>query len=247
MVRGRWRVAEVWYNSSTSFLAYFLGGSSMRWVKSARPLSCFVSSSLTVIGFRNSNCDVDWFAVLTVWFICAFAMFQNNYVDRYLDVGKGRLLASRYPKKFRNVTLVIAVTCLVLCLILFLRNTEYGCLALGMLILSFVYSDVQRNPWLKNFIVSVTVASTVLFPVIKGSGTGKQWLLFVAVACFISCREHVKDIEDIAVDEGHKITLALRYPKLGSAQLSSLQAMRLKLYMDGSFSVLLFVGFAWKG
>lgn len=172
--------------------------------------SCGILTALLVIsGFFYAHQHVDWIVVVTVFFITSMAMLINDYHDRDIDIAKGRLLASSQPIWFLRYALTIIVISFGLSIIVYLRNLGFGMLCMGMWLTSIVYNKVQRNPLLKNLIVSFNVGATVLFPLLISDKASELWIIAILIVCIISVREFMKDIEDMEIDRGKKKTLAL--------------------------------------
>ena len=181
----------------------------MQWINAMRPLCGMSTALLVVSGFRHSHQPTDWIVVVAVFFLTSTAMLWNDYHDRELDVAKGRFLASRHPVWFLRYALAFAVISLGLSVFVWWHTPLFGMLCVGLWITSMIYNKVQNNPIAKNVIVSLSVAATVMFPLLFDSKILSLWIMAGSILVIISAREFIKDVEDMEADRGKKRTLAL--------------------------------------
>lgn len=181
----------------------------MKWVRAIRPSSGATTSLLVVSGFRHSDLPVNWAVVITVCLLTCLAMVWNDYHDRDYDIAKGRVLANTNPIQFHRLALLFASVSLTMSGYVWWGKPSFGFLCFAMWVACMVYPFAQNNALSKNLIVSLTMAATVMFPIMDGVSVPRLWLMAALITIIVSIREHAKDVVDVEVDRGKKKTLAL--------------------------------------
>jgi len=181
------------------------------WIKSLRLPTCLLSGFLTLLSFRLARIELSYLAAFTVAVIAVATMVWNDWRDKVHDTKKGRRLAHDRPKQFLFFSLMLWAFALTLTIMLFREEFRFGILALCMVVVGMLYSEMRLIPVIPTLFVSVTAASSTLFPLLVGdSGRMRNWLLFAAVAIFIFGREILKDLDDHSIDRGYKWTFPVK-------------------------------------
>ncbi|OGE81311.1 MAG: hypothetical protein A2826_02005 [Candidatus Doudnabacteria bacterium RIFCSPHIGHO2_01_FULL_43_23] len=200
----------------------------MRWIMALRPSSGVATALLVASGFRHGNLAINWTVVVSVFLMTYLAMVWNDYHDRDADIAKGRFLASSHPVYFRNMAFFLSIASITMSLRVMWQNQAFGFLCLAIWSACMFYPFAKTNALAKNMIVSLTMASTVTFPLLEGVHAPMLWLMAIITTITVSVREHTKDIEDVEVDRGRKKTFALALKK----NLSKNEAVRLRTWTN---------------
>lgn len=199
----------------------------MQWFKALRPLCGIVTALLVISGFRHSNQQVNYSVVVAVFFITCFAMLCNDYYDRELDIGKGRILASTHPNLFLLYVSILGAISFCACIFTLFSNLSFGLLCFAMLVTSAAYNRWQNKPIVKNMVVSLNISATVVFSLLVDKNIPRLWLMAIFVFAITAVREFMKDVEDMEVDRGHKKTLALVF----NSKIKKSTAVRWQLFL----------------
>jgi 4-hydroxybenzoate polyprenyltransferase len=185
----------------------------MQWIKSLRLSICAFVPVLVLIGFSrlcNLSFEKAWLCGFAMLVIACATMVYNDWRDRFHDVRKGKTLAHTQPRKFFFFTVMIWLIAIVVSLAVYIDNPKLSVILWVAIALGLIYSETRKIPMVPIFIVSITSASPVLFPLFLGHSSPKMWLLFFVVGAIIFGRELIKDLEDVNVDHDYKWTLPLR-------------------------------------
>jgi 4-hydroxybenzoate polyprenyltransferase len=171
----------------------------------------YLGVGLVVCAFRIANVPLSFSVLAAVFCVFCVARLQNDWRDRYHDVGKGKLFASERPRMFLFVLVAAWAICCALIAITAVGHWPAALLLCGMALAALLYSETRRLRWVPISLSALTSASPVLLPATVVRGTDPMLSLFAAVALLIFGREILKDLEDRRIDAGYKWTIPLAY------------------------------------
>ncbi len=161
---------------------------------------------LTHVGFSISHQPTNWYLVVLVFFVAAGTMVQNDYLDRYHDLNKGKRFAFDNARSFK-ISLHILWSFLILSgAVVLLYSVGQGILLLAVVVIGIFYTHTRKVLLLSAITTSATSSSPVLFAYMT-SGSSSCLIVFFSVFLVIFGREMIKDIEDCLIDIGYKKTL----------------------------------------
>lgn len=190
----------------------------MEYVKAMRPLGGVFNSLLCLAAFRLQAPtfvqEYPWqIALLLISVFCGTSatMVWNDFTDRHHDVKKGKYHAQNHPGTYATLAWCLWCSCIG-CSIWAVHTAKIEWLLIGILILCVVgifYPSTYPVPGLAMGLVGVASASSTLFPLFvpQPQAIGQGVALFIGVMLTISAREILKDLEDIRIDPGFKITI----------------------------------------
>ncbi len=174
---------------------------------------------LTLIGFKILNvAQVSGLLIAFTWCgITWSVMVWNDLLDRDHDTKKGKSLAYNYPRHVWKIWKWVS-GCTLLCLIVTgIISWPVSLFSLAIWILGLMYSTKRMPyPW-NNLIVALCSMS----PLLSGSlliGSIDIRILHFAGIIFvlILMREAIKDIGDMGIDRGYKVTFATLFGQFGA-------------------------------
>ena len=145
-------------------------------------------------------------SIVAIFFLSAGTLAYNGYEDRDIDARKGEPFAKLHPK----VALFVAIISFSIGTALSrMASVKIVLLFLFFVLAAVLYSRVcVKIPVLKNVLAALLSAFLILFCATVGSSVNIFNLLTTLVIFFaIMAMEIVKDVEDIEVDRGFRITL----------------------------------------
>ena len=189
-------------------------------IKSIRLPECLLIVALGIIGFRHSGVPIDILSLVTLFFWIAVTMLQNDWRDRFHDIGKGKSFASNNPRLYISWLIIFWIICCTLIVILFFQHPSSAVLLFCMTLVGAFYSEARRVPLLSVALVTITSASPTLLPLTFGAYDATVLILFTTTALILFGRETLHDIADMAVDKGYKkttpIVLGDRFARIAS-------------------------------
>lgn len=136
-------------------------------------------------------------------------MLQNDWRDRYHDIRKHKVVASEHPRAFCGLVLAFWAGCIVLITLVTTGNTKAGFVLAVLALAGALYSETRKILFIPITLVSAVSATPALLPMAYGATRGKPLLLFLSAALIIFGRELTKDLEDMYIDKGYKLTIPL--------------------------------------
>jgi len=190
------------------------------YIKIIRPIDCLIAAIGAFIGFILSIQQIQlipelFYAMLTVFFVCAGGQTINDYFDLEID-----------KKTNKNKPLVKGLiskqTALIYSLILFVIGISFSffisqlalIIAVLFALLLIAYSALMKKiKYFGNFVVSFSVAFTILFGAVISMNFFLPIILFCSAFFANTAREIIKDLEDLGTEQGIKITLPQLLPE----------------------------------
>lgn len=192
----------------------------IEFIKIIRPIDCIIAALGAFIGFSLSIQGIHFtfpllYAMLAVFFVCTGGQTINDFFDFEID---------RKTNKNKPIVkgTISKQTALIYSLILFLIGIAFSFLISQLAIITAVffallliaYSALMKKiKYFGNFVVSFSVAFTILFGAIISMNFFLPFILFVAAFFANTAREIIKDLEDLGSEQGIKITLPQLLPK----------------------------------
>ncbi len=180
-----------------------------KFIKAMRISDCLLMVTIGLIGFKYAGVPYSILLLVALFSVITVTMLQNDWRDRVHDIGKGKMLATQKPFLFLCWLIFFWILCVVLVSMVVFKYHFWGILFVGMALVGAIYSEARRIPLLSVTIVTITVASTTLLPMVFGVEFKMLWPLFVSVALIMFGRETLHDIADIEVDRGYKKTVPI--------------------------------------
>ena len=177
------------------------------WINSLRLSVCALASLLAIAGFKVAGTEIQWVAIVAVFFIATASMIQNDWRDRFHDVRKGKTLALRHPRAFLAWVLSFWALSGITIATASILEPRTGTILAAMALAGGVYSETRKVPLVPILLVSLVSASPALLPLGIDAGSQNLWLLFIVAALVIFAREITKDLDDSGIDGGYKWTL----------------------------------------
>lgn len=182
------------------------------YIKALRLPICVLAGFLTIVGFKITNHYIChwWLPALTVLTIACSTMTWNDYRDREQDLLKGKDFVYKNSGSFLVFAILLWCLSIIITVVLMLIKIQFGLLALGMIIMGFMYSErwIRKICYLPNATVALTSASPLMFPATIGKYNYPElWIIFIIVILVIYAREICKDLDDIKTDILYKWTL----------------------------------------
>lgn len=190
------------------------------FIKIIRPIDCIIAALGAFIGYSLSIQSIAFnelilYAMLAVFFVCAGGQTINDFFDYSIDkkTNKNKPLVKGTIK--RKDAMIFAF-------ILFGVGIGFGFLVSELaaivtvffaLILILYSALMKKIKYFGNFVVSFSVAFTILFGAIISMNFFLPLILFVAAFFANTSREIIKDLEDLGSEQGIKITLPQLMPK----------------------------------
>jgi len=177
----------------------------IEFIKIIRPIDCIIAALGAFIGFSLSIQGIAFnelilYAMLAVFFVCAGGQTINDYFD-YAITKKQALIYSI------SLFLIGIIFSFFINLIAFIA-------AMFFVLLLVSYSALMKKiKYFGNFVVSFSVAFTILFGAIISMNFFLPLILFVSAFFANTSREIIKDLEDLKTEQGIKITLPQLLPK----------------------------------
>lgn len=185
----------------------------MKYLKSLRLTINLLAFILVIVSFDINDLGLKaaLYPAITVFFILCSCMLQNDWRDRKHDLKKGKSFANDEPKKFFLFLCTFWLVSLSLSLLLSVYQFQYFPLLLFLIILTFLYSELRKFPYMSALSLSLTACTSILFPsFFTGNLSVESAMLFVGTFILIFARETIKDIQDIRIDKNYKATLPVR-------------------------------------
>ncbi|MBU2100551.1 UbiA family prenyltransferase [Candidatus Micrarchaeota archaeon] len=190
------------------------------FIKIIRPIDCIIAALGAFIGYSLSIQSIAFnelilYAMLTVFFVCAGGQTINDFFDYSIDkkTNKNKPLVKGTIK--RKDAMIFAF-------ILFGVGIGFGfavselaaIVTVFFALILILYSALMKKiKYFGNFVVSFSVAFTILFGAIISMNFFLPLILFVAAFFANTSREIIKDLEDLGSEQGIKITLPQLMPK----------------------------------
>jgi 4-hydroxybenzoate polyprenyltransferase len=174
-------------------------------------MGCLAAIALAMSAFRLTEHKPSLLVLAALFCIVGATRLQNDWRDRYHDIGKGKALACSRPRLFAGCVLGLWALCCVLIGVVALQSGMTALLLGAMGLIGLVYSEARRIPWAPILLCSITAASPAFLPATLDQGLNRTLPLFVAAALLIFGREILKDFEDKKIDENYKWTIPLAY------------------------------------
>lgn len=188
-------------------------------IKIIRPIDCVIAAIGVFIGYSLSIEGIQFsypllYAMLAVFFVCAGGQSINDFFDFEVDKKTNKkkpLVKGTITKK----------TALIYSAILFVIGISFSFFisqlalitAIFFALLLIVYSALMKKiKYFGNFVVSFSVAFTILFGAIISMNFFLPFILFVSAFFANTSREVIKDLEDLGTEQGIKITLPQLIP-----------------------------------
>lgn len=182
------------------------------YIKALRLPACIFAGITTFVSFRlTGNAAESLLPIFSTITIYAAIMAQNDLRDRWNDKKKGKTFAFNNPVSFRRFTIMLWILAVIASGSLVLQNPCYLVIALPLIIIGLVYSELQQIPFISNILVALAMGLAVLYPVCNGKNIMILWLFAIFIAIAIFGREILKDFDDKEIDAGHKSTLIQLY------------------------------------
>lgn len=176
------------------------------WIESFR-LSVTIPAGLLVhVGSILAHQKTNWILALEAFLVATFAMVQNDYIDRFHDLKKGKRFAYEHKKEFIIVLCIGWITVWGIALSLPTPNLS---ILIPVILISMFYSYSRKVMYVQTFCVAIASASPLIFvngnlvPLVFYDANA---LMFLSTFFGIFAREIVKDIEDAEIDVGYKYT-----------------------------------------
>jgi len=176
-------------------------------IKALRLPECLLVVALGIISFKYASIPFNILVLITLFFVIASTMLQNDWRDRFHDIAKSKTFAHEEPALFLRLLILFWVICCGLIMILFIQHPSTASLLLVMALVGAFYSEARRVPLLSVIIVSLTSASPLLLPLTFGASFATITNLFIATVLILFGRETLHDIADMAADKGYKQTV----------------------------------------
>jgi 4-hydroxybenzoate polyprenyltransferase len=210
----------------------FQRGKELQYFKTIRPLKGLFGSLLVVASFKTQTSQIGMHVLwigLTVFVLISATMVWNDYVDRKIDVAKGKRYAYDNPSLYFYYGASLWAAAVFSSLILLRYSAGSFLLAIAMIVIGLTYSITRQLPLLSSFVVAATSASIVLFVPLQGfvSKPALLWQLFLAAFVAIACREVLKDLDDLPTDNSNKRTLPVLVGARKSKRVASVLLMLL--------------------
>jgi geranylgeranylglycerol-phosphate geranylgeranyltransferase len=190
------------------------------FIEIIRPINCLIAVFGVLVGFFLSVQGIQlppelYFALLAVFFVCAGGQAVNDYFDFETDKKAGKSKPLVKGKMTRKQALIYSI---ILFLIGILFSTQINFIAvitaLFFSLLLISYSALMKKiKYLGNFVVSFSVAFTILYGAIISMNFFLPFILFASAFFANTSREIIKDLEDLKTEQGIKITLPQLLPK----------------------------------
>lgn len=178
-------------------------------VKSMRIPECLLVLLLGFIGFKYASIPQNMLVLVTLFFVVAATMLQNDWRDRVHDLKKGKKFAFKNPRLFIFWVIFSWIICLSLIGTLYLQHPSSARLLLTMAFIGFIYSETRTIPLLSVSLVTLSVASSTLIPLTFGADFSTISPLFFATGLIMFGRETLHDVADLKADKEYKKTLPI--------------------------------------
>jgi len=192
----------------------------IEFIKIIRLIDCVIASLGALIGYSLSVQGIALnqsilFAMLGVFFVCAGGQTINDFFDFELDkrTNKNKPLVKGTIKK--NTALIYSLVLFLIGIIFsfFVSNLAVTAAVFFSLLLVSYSALMKKIKYFGNFVVSFSVAFTILFGAIISMNFFLPFILFVSAFFANTSREIIKDLEDLGTEQGIKITLPQLIPK----------------------------------
>ncbi len=178
-------------------------------IKPMRIPECLLVVVLGYLGFKHANVPPNLIVLASLFFVIVATMLQNDWRDRFHDVGKGKTFALEWPRLFLFSLVLSWVVCAILISTLLARGSMAAIMLLAMAVVGALYSETRQLPLLPVTLVTITVASVTLVPIGLGAPFADLAALFSTVFFIMFGRETLHDIADVKVDIGYKKTVPI--------------------------------------
>ena len=189
--------------------------SAKEYFKLLRPLNCAIAGIAALIGYWISASGIlfDWKALavfLAVFFICGAGQAINDYFDLEIDKKKklAKALALGKIKAHDAFSFAVVLFIVGIVLSIFLGTVPF-IISIFMSLLLIAYSAFPKLKIVGNWIVALGTAMTIIFGASVLEKFDIVLWLFVPMIFANSARELIKDLEDLKVDKGLKLTLPM--------------------------------------
>ena len=183
-------------------------------VELTRPLNCVIAAVATYIGYTISVSALQWdplmpLAMAAVFLVCAGGQTINDYFDCRIDKKinpKKPLPSGRVPLRTAfSFALVLFIAGIILA---YFVNFAAFALAVIFSFLLFAYSAFcQKIKYLGNFIVAFGTGFTLIYGATLSGNYFLPAILAVSAITANLGRELLKDLEQVKIEKGVKITL----------------------------------------
>ncbi len=189
------------------------------FIKIIRSIDCVIASLGVFIGFSLSIQGISFplqlfYAMLTVFFVCAGGQTINDYFDFNIDKKTNKnkpLIKGTITKKQALIYSLILFAIGILFSFLISQLAVITAVFFALLLVS--YSALMKKiKYFGNFVVSFSVAFTILFGAIISMNFFLPLILFFSAFFANTAREIIKDLEDLKTEQGIKITLPQLIP-----------------------------------
>ena len=189
-------------------------------LKAIRLPECLLVLSIGFLSFKQVGTNANIQALVTLFFIVATTMLQNDWRDRIHDLKKDKAFATKNSALFLFFLTIFWLTAIYLTFNTILHDKVTGSILLFMLIVGALYSEARYVPFLSVTLVTITVASATLLPLGEGVIFYNLLPLASVVALVMFGRETLHDIADMKADIGYKKTLPIILGQYASRILS---------------------------
>jgi len=191
----------------------------IEFIKIIRPIDCIIAAIGVFIGYSLSIEGIILtqtlaYAMLAVFFICAGGQTINDFFDFEIDklTYKDKPVVRGLISK--QTALIYSITLFVIGIIFSFFISQLALItAIFFALLLIAYSALMKKiKYFGNFVVSFSVAFTILFGAIISMNFFLPFILFVSAFFANTAREIIKDLEDLGSEQGIKITLPQLIP-----------------------------------
>ncbi len=192
----------------------------IEFIKIIRPIDCIIAALGAFIGFSLSIQGIAFnelilYAMLAVFFVCAGGQTINDYFDYAIDkkTNKNKPLVKGTITKKQALIYSISLFLIGIIFSFFINLIAFIAAMFFVLLLVSYSALMKKIKYFGNFVVSFSVAFTILFGAIISMNFFLPLILFVSAFFANTSREIIKDLEDLKTEQGIKITLPQLLPK----------------------------------
>ena len=207
------------------------------YIKAMRLPACLFAGLITFASFKLADSIAgSILPTLATILIFVATMVQNDLRDCQNDRKKGKTFPYDHRQEFRVFAIALWIIANGTGIALAWQNPYYLVVAFTAILIGFVYSELQRVPFLSNGLVALGTASVAAYPICDGKGSMVLWALVSTMMLMIMVgmysREILKDFDDKQIDQGHKWTLLQRYGEMRAWRLAVYLAVFLLIWTE---------------